>query len=166
MANVNLTPQAKDKRARVAILVVTLVLSVLFAVLAAVLSDGIVGRDPNYPYGPSNPSNPSKPSNVQGTLYTGSNSVYVGDSDGVYYRFTPSSSGTYRFYSSVNSSSYDPYATLYDSSMNTLVSNDDGGGNNNFSLSRYLYSGETYYLKVSLRGGYYGSFYVYVESSY
>ena len=103
---------------------------------------------------------------TSGSLHTGSNSIYVGSSsDGVYYSFTPSSSGQYTFYSSNSSSGLDPEAVLYDSNWSQLDSDDDGAGNSrNFSLSYNLTAGKTYYLKVAAHSGY-GSTTVYVQKN-
>lgn len=146
--NKNLTPAAKDKKARIIILVVTLCLSVAFilaSILIAVLSDDYYD---DYYYNNNSNNNPS----VSGSLYMGSNSIYVG-SDGVYYRFSPSYSGQYIFYSSSSNSSLDPKAVLYDSNWSQIDSDDDDSEGHNFSLTHNLSSGSTYYLKVTLYSG-------------
>lgn len=127
----------KDKRAKTLILVATLLLTAVFAALAIVTSPLIGGGSSR---------------KIKGSLSTGSNTVSVSGDEEVYYEFRCSSGGTYIFTSSANSS-YDPKATLYDSSWYSLKSDDDGGNGNNFSLSYSLTSGDTYYLGVKLSSG-------------
>ncbi len=65
-----------------------------------------------------------------------------------YFQFTPDYSGTYVFYSAENYCDYyyvDVYATLFDSKLYELISDDEGGEAFNFRLSYYLEAGETYY---------------------
>ncbi len=66
---------------------------------------------------------------------------------------TIDTSGTYSFSSS---SSIDTYGYLYESSFdpsdpshNLIASDDDGGGDRQFQISRYLQSGRTYILVVT-----------------
>ena len=59
-----------------------------------------------------------------------------------YYRFTPSVSGTYLWYSE---GSDDTYGVILDKNGETYASNDDGGEGNNFYISVNLKKGETYY---------------------
>jgi uncharacterized repeat protein (TIGR02543 family) len=64
------------------------------------------------------------------------------------FKFTPSTSGKYYFYSI---GSADTYGHLYSSpatSMTQLLSNDDGGENTNFQYSYSFSAGTTYYLGV------------------
>ena len=143
----------QDKKAKIIILVVTLVLTVLFATLAGVLP-GNSNSDPNG-YNGSNGgnSNGSNGGNNNGMSISGSLSLNVSKnvtltgSDYVYYSFIPTSSGTYNFTSISN---YDTYGVLYNASENQLSSNDDGGDGQNFLISYYLYSGNTYYLGVRI----------------
>lgn len=80
----------------------------------------------------------------------------------VYFKFTATTSGTYKFYSSY-STSCDPYGHLYGSNKSEITSNDDGAGNRNFSISRYLSAGETVYIAVRLYSRTLtGTFYVHV----
>ena len=65
----------------------------------------------------------------------------------VYYSFTANESRSYTFYST---GSLDTYGYLYDSNQSQLTSNDDGGNNGNFSITRTLTAGEIYYLVVRL----------------
>ena len=61
------------------------------------------------------------------------------------FAFEPSVTGTYIFYSYDND--FDTYGHLYDSNMNQITSNDDGGDVNNFRISCKLIAGEKYYFK-------------------
>ena len=61
-----------------------------------------------------------------------------------YYRFVPTVTGYYTFSSSNYSG--DPYASLLDASGNTLMSNDDGAGARNFSISYHCNAGTVYYV--------------------
>ena len=80
-----------------------------------------------------------------------------------YYKYTPSVSGDYTFYST---GSYDTYGYVYDSNLSQLASDDDGGSNSNFSVTYYLYSGRTYYFGAKLySSSATGSFSVYLYSS-
>lgn len=148
--NNNLSSAANDKKIRIIILVVTLCLTaglIVAAVLTGIFSDG---------YGHE----------IYDNLTIGRNSIYISSSnDGVYYSFTPYSSGQYIFTSSVSSFGLDPMAVLYDSNWSELASNDDGAGNSNFSLSYYLFSGETYYLQITAYSGS-GTATVFVQQSY
>ncbi len=148
----------QDKKAKIIILVVTLVLTVLFATLAGVLP-GNSNSDPNG-YNGSNGSNGgnsngSSGGNNNGISISGSLSLNVSRSvtltgnDYVYYSFTPTSSGRYSFTSISN---YDTYGVLCYSSGNQLSSDDDNGDGQNFLISEYLYSGNTYYLGVRIYG--------------
>ena len=58
-----------------------------------------------------------------------------------YFCFVPSSNMSVRFYSM---GSVDTYGHLYNADLNQLISNDDGGENNNFMLSYDLKAGTTY----------------------
>ena len=61
-----------------------------------------------------------------------------------YFRFTVSSRGSYRIYTT---GSTDSYGELLDSGCNAIVTNDDGGENLNFQIDRTLNAG-TYYVRV------------------
>lgn len=67
--------------------------------------------------------------------------------ESVYFRFTPQETGKYVFSSS---GSYDTIGYLYDSSMNVLTNDDDGGSNYNFSISYELTGGTLYYYSARL----------------
>ena len=74
----------------------------------------------------------------------------------VIFRFTPTQSGRYQFYSSNNNG--DTYGTLYDANGDYLTSNDDSAGNGNFSIYYDCEAGTTYYIKAhmySSNTGYY-----------
>ena len=64
-----------------------------------------------------------------------------------YFSYTPSTTGTYVFYTN---SSYDTYGELRDSSGNFMTNDDDGGNSNNFRISYSLTAGNTYYIGVKL----------------
>ena len=87
------------------------------------------------------------------TTITSLNTAYTADVPGngedvqAYFRFVPTASGIYRFYSV---SSHDTYGYLFDSNLTELTSNDDGGENLNFSIERSLTAGQEYYLGVRL----------------
>ncbi len=63
----------------------------------------------------------------------------------VYFKFRPTTSGTYTIQST---GSGDTYATLYNSSKSSLTYNDDGGNGNNFLISYSMTAGNTYYIAV------------------
>ena len=69
--------------------------------------------------------------------------VTLKSSEKSYYKFIPEESGTYYFYSNV---SRDCYGYVYDSNMNQLISDDDGGYNANFKISYDFEAGQVYYL--------------------
>ena len=78
--------------------------------------------------------------------------------------FTPTESGTYYFFSDSDS---DTIGYIYDSEMNGIFFDDNGGSNNNFLIYYDFEEGETYYLK----GCFYdtektGSFYVGLTDEY
>jgi len=65
-----------------------------------------------------------------------------------YFVFTPIESGTYEFLST-SQERCDAYVHLYDSSLNQISENDEGGlGNGNFSISHYMEAGTSYYYGV------------------
>ncbi len=69
------------------------------------------------------------------------------DDDGVYVKFVPEISHTYKFESL--STAYDTYGHILDSEYNILSGDDDSGENTNFALIHYLEAGETYYYLCS-----------------
>lgn len=62
----------------------------------------------------------------------------------VCYKFVPQETAEYIFTSTVNSG--DTYGYVYDKNLNIIKSDDDGGGNANFSVKAKLTAGTTYYL--------------------
>jgi hypothetical protein len=70
----------------------------------------------------------------------------------VYFKFTATASGTYKFYSTrdLGKEYCDPYGYLVNGNGSQLAYNDDGNGNMDFLISKYLNAGETVYLKVKL----------------
>ena len=72
--------------------------------------------------------------------------VSVDENGGVaIFAFVPDVTDTYFFYS--YNSDIDTYGSLYDSQMNNLVNDDDGGDTHNFKVSYLFNAGETYYFK-------------------
>ena len=69
--------------------------------------------------------------------------VTLQNSEVAYFKFIPETDGTYYFYSNV---SRDCYGYVYDSNMNQLISDDDGGYNANFKISYDFEAGQVYYL--------------------
>ena len=67
--------------------------------------------------------------------------------DIAYFRFAPEHTESYTFYSVGD---YDTFGHLYDSEMNLLKGNDDGGENSNFSITYDLEAGKTYVLAARL----------------
>ena len=61
------------------------------------------------------------------------------------YCFTPTTAGTYYFFSD---SAFDPNGTLYDNSGHELAYNDDGGDGLNFLIEADLEAGQIYHLEV------------------
>ncbi|MBR5134026.1 MAG: Ig-like domain-containing protein, partial [Clostridia bacterium] len=67
--------------------------------------------------------------------------------DGVFYMFKPTMSGEYTIFSTSDSEDTDPKLYVYDDEWNHVVTNDDGAGDRNYSLTYAFEAGETYYLK-------------------
>ncbi len=61
------------------------------------------------------------------------------------FSFTPTTDGTYAFFSYNNS--FDTYGYILDSNMSTLASDDDSGDGSNFKVVYTMTAGRTYYLK-------------------
>lgn len=78
-----------------------------------------------------------------------------------YFRFVPTASGTYKFYSTNYTG--DPYGSLLDSNGNTLISDDDGGSDWNFSIQYNCTANTTYYIKAFMNGSSTGSYTLNVE---
>ena len=72
-----------------------------------------------------------------------------------YFRFIPTQTGTYRFYSS--DSTGDPKAELLSSSGNSLAGNDDAVGSD-FSISFKCYANTSYYIKAFMYSSRTGSY--------
>ena len=77
------------------------------------------------------------------------------DVNEVFFRFTPSVTGSYALSSSA--AGQDTYCTLYNASFNEIASDDDSGEQLNFRLSRSLTAGQTYYYGVRYYSGNTGS---------
>ncbi len=78
-----------------------------------------------------------------------------------YFKFVPTVSGTYKFYSS--GGSIDTYGYLLNSSGSQLASDDDSGTDNHFSISYSLTAGATYYWGAKMYGSGTGSYTVYLQ---
>lgn len=74
----------------------------------------------------------------------------------VYFRFVPSTSGSYSITASNNSG--DNYGHLYDSSKTELTKDDDGGNNGNFKITWSLVAGQTYYIVARMYSNGTGTF--------
>ena len=90
-------------------------------------------------------------------------SVSITSSGGAkYFKFVPTQSGTYKFYSTNYSG--DPYGALLSASGSTLVTNDDGGGSYNFSITYACTANTTYYIKAYMNGSRTGSYTLNVQT--
>ncbi|MCD8015542.1 MAG: Ig-like domain-containing protein [Lachnospiraceae bacterium] len=85
------------------------------------------------------------------TLGDSGTAVIANSGDYMYYKITPTESGTYTFYTL---SDYDTYGYLYDSNLNLLTSDDDSGTDCNFKITYDLTAGATYYLAVRYYSSY------------
>lgn len=83
----------------------------------------------------------------QKTLSLGSNdrATISRSNQEYFFKFTPSTSHNYVFYSTGSS---DTKGFLYDSSGSLIASDDDGGNSSNFRIQRFLSAGSTYYFGV------------------
>lgn len=75
----------------------------------------------------------------------------------IWYRFVASASNAAE-YTIYTSGSLDTMGYLYSSNGTLITSNDDGGGNLNFSITEQLTYGATYYVKVRTYGSNTGSY--------
>ena len=80
----------------------------------------------------------------------------------VWHRFTASASNAAE-YTIYTSGSLDTIGYLYSSNGTLITSNDDGGGNLNFSITEQLTYGATYYVKVKAYGSNTGSYGIRVD---
>ena len=68
---------------------------------------------------------------------------------GLVYKFTPETSGSYRFYTSdIGDEEHDTYGYLFDEGGDYLTKDDDGGDDVNFLISYECEAGQTYYIAV------------------
>ena len=98
------------------------------------------------------------------TIYADS-SVYVSlpyAGDTQYFKFVPTATGTYRFYSSDYSG--DPKATLSDSEGNAIITNDDGAVDRNFDFTYECIANTTYYIRAFMWSDYTGSYTLNVQT--
>ena len=86
-------------------------------------------------------------------VVTPGDSLYIDTVGYVYFRFTPTQSGRYNFYSTDYSG--DPRAWLIDEAGNELAYDDDSGYSWNFSIYFDCEANQTYYIKVGNSGSYY-----------
>ena len=96
----------------------------------------------------------STPSYISTPIATWGNSVSVSCNTPQkpnVYKFVPSASGEYLFYSSNRTG--DPRMWIYNSSLALVADDDDTAGNSNFRVSANLTSGQTYYIVT----GHYGT---------
>lgn len=127
------------------ILAFLLALCIMSSIIGPIMSDGITALA-------------SAPSSYSTITTNSTASVRITSSESAkYFKFVPTQSGTYKFYSSNNSSS-DPKGSLLDANGNSLISNDDGGSNNNFSITYDCVGGTTYYVKAYMYGSSTGSY--------
>ena len=75
--------------------------------------------------------------------------------DAKYFKFVPTQSGTYKFYSTDYTG--DPYGALLDENGSTLISDDDDG-NLNFSFTYECTANTTYYVKAYMHSSNTGSY--------
>lgn len=104
-----------------------------------------------------------------GASFASAENIYLDESEYVttiyeneerYFKFIPPVDGVYLFYSSNAGLGSDPYLRVYNASQSQIDSNDDTGGNYNFSLSITLTGGATYNIGVKHAGMEIGSFYL------
>ena len=65
----------------------------------------------------------------------------------IYYKYTATKNGTLTFYTT---GSQDTYGCLYDSTGSLVSYDDNSGTSSNFSITRSVKTGETYYLALKL----------------
>ena len=79
-----------------------------------------------------------------------------------YFRFIPSASGTYKFYSSDNTT--DTYGYFLDANGTVLTQDDDSAGSRNFGFTYACTAGTTYYIRAYIYGGGTGSYTLNVQT--
>ena len=85
--------------------------------------------------------------------------------DAKYFKFVPTKSGTYKFYSSDNTA--DTYGALLNADGDSLISNDDGANNNNnFMFTYECTANTTYYVKAYFWSSNTGSYTLHVEEDF
>ena len=136
----NTTKSKNSKKTRVASLLLALVLTFsLFTPLFQVKADAAV---------------PSSYDNI----YAGASvTVEMWDDGHRYFKFVPTVSGQYTFYSSSNGS-YDPAMYLRNSSGSSLKFDDNSGGNNNFKITYNCTAGTVYYIETWCQYTWIGAF--------
>ena len=109
------------------------------------------------------PSSAAAPASYTNITTNSSASVSISTSGGAkYFKFVPTQSGTYKFYSSNNTG--DTRGALLNASGTELVNNDDSGGNLNFSFNYDCTANTTYYIKAYMYGSNTGSYTLHVQT--
>lgn len=124
----------------------------LAALLAVTLAVGLCPASPAWADDPGSGEQGGAASPEATVLQLGTPEQVTLDGDEVteqWFSFTPSKSGSYRFYSTYKEEG-DPYGTLYKGDEREFIDeNDDGQGGLNFSIVAELSAGVTYYLAAS-----------------
>ena len=136
------TPVGNYKKPRLIIAIISIVIFLAFVISGSVL----LGHDERNSYYDDYGGSVSYSS----TVYTGSNYVYAYSYEWTAYRFVPSYSGYYEFYTT---GSTDTVGKLCSSSDSQLAYDDDSGDGYNFHIEKYLYAGSTYYIYVKRSSG-------------
>lgn len=92
------------------------------------------------------------PPTITGEMKSGETKRVQIDGKGfVVYSFVPEADDVYVFESSsADGKNHDTYGYIYDSNFKRIATNDDGGEGSNFSITKELKKGETYYLAAKL----------------
>ena len=149
-------PAGDYKKPRLIIAIITVVIFLAFIIAGTVLLvEDNQSSTYNYKKSSSysnNYSNEDDYGNISysSTVSTGSNYVYA-YSEWTAYRFVPSYSGYYEFYT--EGYYYDTVGKLCNSSGSQLEYDDDDGDGNNFYIEEYLSGGSTYYIYIKTNSG-------------
>ncbi|MCR5307703.1 MAG: hypothetical protein K6E24_01730 [bacterium] len=85
---------------------------------------------------------------ISSTTYETYDKIEMGTYNYVMYRFKPSYSDSYKFYTEYAFGEKDLVMYLYDSNFNQLSYNDDGNGNRQPLITYQCYSSQTYYIYI------------------